>query len=73
MYKKLNDRRKHKTAYPQHLHYLVGSYRLSVLLKLITLSHETNKIMATRIRVITNEKISFFQINKLVDSFITKE
>ena len=42
MYKKLNDRHKHKTPYPQCVQYLDGSYRLSLLLKLITLSHETN-------------------------------
>ena len=40
MYKKLNDRHKHKAAYPQRVQYLDGSYRLSLLLKLITLSHE---------------------------------
>ena len=32
MYKKLNDRHKHKTAYPQRMQYLDGSYRLSLLL-----------------------------------------
>ena len=42
MYKKLNDRHKHKTAYPQRVQYLHGSYRLSLLLKMITLSHETH-------------------------------
>ena len=42
MYKKLNDRHKNKTAYPQRVQYLDGSYRLSLLLKLITLPHETN-------------------------------
>ena len=42
MYKKLNDRHKHKTAYPQRVQYLDGSYRLSLLLKLITQSHETH-------------------------------
>ena len=42
MYKKLNDRHKHKTAYPQCVQYLDGSYRLSLLLKLMTLSHETH-------------------------------
>ena len=35
MYKKLNDRHKHKTAYLQCVQYLDGSYRLSLLLKLI--------------------------------------
>ena len=39
MYGKLNDW--HKTAYPQRVQYLDGSYRLSLLLKLITLSHDT--------------------------------
>ena len=34
MYRKLND--KQKTAYPQRVQYLDGSYRLSLLLKLIT-------------------------------------
>ena len=42
MYKKLNDTHKNKTAYPQRVQYLDGSYRLSLLLKLITLPHETH-------------------------------
>ena len=42
MYNKLNDRHKHKAAYPQCVQYLDGLYRLSLLLKLITLSHETH-------------------------------
>ena len=42
MYKKLNDRHKNKTAYPKRVQYLGGSYRLSLLLKPITLSHETH-------------------------------
>ena len=42
MYKKLNNRHKHKTAYPQRVQYLDGSYRLSLVLKLITMSHETH-------------------------------
>ena len=42
MYTKLNDRHKHKSAYPQRVQYLDGSCRLSLLLKLITLSHETS-------------------------------
>ena len=41
MYKKLNDRHKNKTAYPKRVAYLDGSYRLSLLLKLITPSRET--------------------------------
>ena len=42
MHKKLKDRHKHKTAYPQRVQYLDGSYRLSLILKLITLSRETH-------------------------------
>ena len=42
MYKKLNDRHKHKTAYSQRVQYLDRSFRLSLFLKLITLSHETH-------------------------------
>ena len=41
MYKKLNDRHQNKTAYPQRVLYLDGSYRLSLILKRITLSRET--------------------------------
>ena len=36
------DRHKNKTAYLQRVQYLDGSYRLSLLLKLKTLSHETH-------------------------------
>ena len=42
MYRKLNDRHKHKTVYLQRVQYLEKSYLLSQLLKLITLSHETH-------------------------------
>ena len=42
MYQKVNDRHKHKTVYPQRVHYLDESYRLCLLLKLITLSHGTH-------------------------------
>ena len=34
MYRKLNDKRKHKTVYPERAQYLDKSYRLSMLLKL---------------------------------------
>ena len=44
MYKKLNDRHILKAAYPQHVQYLDGSYCLNLLLKLITLSHETHSL-----------------------------
>ena len=41
MYRKLKDRHKHKTIYPQRTQYCDKSYNLSLLLKLRTLSHET--------------------------------
>ena len=42
MYRKLNDRRKHKTIYPEREQYSDKSYRLGLLLKLRTLSPETH-------------------------------
>ena len=42
MYRKLNDRNKHTTIYPERAQYLGGTYRLSLLLKFITMSHETH-------------------------------
>ena len=44
-YKKFNDRHKHKTAYRQRVQYLDESYRFSLLLKLITLSHEIHSFV----------------------------
>ena len=41
MQRKLNDGHKHKTVYSERAQYLDKSYRLNLLLKLRTLSHET--------------------------------
>ena len=41
MYRQLNDGHKHKTVYQRRVQYLDRSNGLNLLLKLITLSHET--------------------------------
>ena len=42
MHRKLNDRDKHTSVYPERAQYLGGTYRLNLLLKFKTLSHETH-------------------------------
>ena len=42
MYRKLNDRNKHKTVYPERAEYSDKSFRLSLLLKIRTLANETH-------------------------------